>query len=104
MSCSVGRRHGSVLALLWLWCRLAVAALIHPLLWELPHAVGVALLRRQTGKRKNKALPKALARETLDEKHLLFVCLIGKKLLYVRMGLSSCESWSEFKQNFKGCR
>ena len=25
-------------ALLWLWCRLAAAALIHPLAWELPYA------------------------------------------------------------------
>ena len=31
------------LALLWLWCRLAAMALIQPLAWELPHALGVAL-------------------------------------------------------------
>ena len=30
-------------ALLWLWCRLAAAALIQPLAWALPYAVGVAL-------------------------------------------------------------
>ena len=28
---------------LWLWCRLAVAALIWPLAWELPYATGAAL-------------------------------------------------------------
>ena len=31
------------LALLWLWCRLAAAALIQPLAQELPHAAGMAL-------------------------------------------------------------
>ena len=31
--------------LLWLWCRLAAAALIQPLAWELPYAAGVALKR-----------------------------------------------------------
>ena len=28
--------------LLWLWCRLAATALIRPLAWEPPYAVGVA--------------------------------------------------------------
>ena len=31
MSCGVGHRCGSTLALLWLWCRPAAAALIQPL-------------------------------------------------------------------------
>ena len=39
----MGRRRGSDLALLWLWCRLAAAALIGPLAWEPPYAAGVAL-------------------------------------------------------------
>ena len=39
-SCGVGQRCGSDLALLWLWCRLAAAAPIKPLAWELPYAVG----------------------------------------------------------------
>jgi len=43
MSCGVGRRRGSDLALLWLCCRLAATALIQPLAWELPFARGVAL-------------------------------------------------------------
>ena len=36
MSCGVGQRHGSELALLWLWCRLPAVAPIRPLAWELP--------------------------------------------------------------------
>ena len=31
------------LALLWLWCRPAAKALIRPLAWEPPYAVGAAL-------------------------------------------------------------
>ena len=45
MSCGVGRRGGSDLALLWLWCRLPATALIKPLAWEPPYALDVALKR-----------------------------------------------------------
>ena len=43
VSCGVGRRHSSDLALLWLWHRPVAAALIGPLAWEPPYAVGMAL-------------------------------------------------------------
>ena len=45
VSCGVGHRCGSELALLWLWCWLTAAALIRPLTLELPYATGVALKR-----------------------------------------------------------
>ena len=48
----VGCRHGLDLALLWLWCRPAATALIQPLAWEPPYAVGVAL-KRLKKKKKN---------------------------------------------------
>ena len=41
MSCGVGHRHHSDLALLW--CRLAAVALIPPLAWEPPCAMGATL-------------------------------------------------------------
>ena len=47
MSCGVGHRRGSDLALLWLWYRLAAAALIQPLAWEPPYAVGMVLKRQK---------------------------------------------------------
>ena len=47
MSCSVGRRCGSDLALLRLWCRPAAGGLIGPLAWERPYAAGVALKREK---------------------------------------------------------
>ena len=43
MSCDVGHRCGSDLALLWLWLRPAAAALIGPLACESPYAREAAL-------------------------------------------------------------
>ena len=40
------------LASLWLWRRLAAAALIGPLAWEPPYAMSVALKRQKKGKKK----------------------------------------------------
>ena len=45
VSCGVG--CGLDLAWLWLWCRPAAVALIGPLAWEPPYAVGVALKRKK---------------------------------------------------------
>ena len=45
--CSVGHRHSSDAALLWLWCR--------PLAWEPPRAAGAAL--KKTKKKKKKRIP-----------------------------------------------
>ena len=47
-----GRRQGSDLVLLWLWSRSAAVALIQPLVWELPHAPGMALKRKKENKEK----------------------------------------------------
>ena len=54
MSCSVGYRHSSDLALLWLWCRPATTAPIQPLAWELPYATGEALKKKKKKERKEK--------------------------------------------------
>ena len=53
MSCGVGRRHSSDLMLLWLWGKPAATALIQPLAWEPPYAVG-ATLKGQKKKKKRK--------------------------------------------------
>jgi len=55
MSCGIGRRHGSDLALLWLCCRLAATVLIRPLAWESPYATGAALKGQKTEKKKKKS-------------------------------------------------
>ena len=56
MSCGVGHRHGSDLALPWLWCRLAAIAPIQPLAWELPHTVGAAPQSKNETKQKRERL------------------------------------------------
>ena len=38
------------LALLWLWCKLAAAAPVPPLAWELPYAAGGALKSKKKKK------------------------------------------------------
>ena len=53
MSCGVGHRYGLDLALLWLWRKLAAAAPIQPLAWELPYAVDVALKRHNNNNNNN---------------------------------------------------
>ena len=45
---------GSVL--LWLWCRLAAIALIRPLAWEFPYALGVAVKRKEKKQMKNSVI------------------------------------------------
>ena len=52
MSCGVGHRHSSYLALLWLWHQPATTAPIRPLAWEPPYAAGTAL---EKTKKKKKA-------------------------------------------------
>jgi len=63
MSCGVGRRHVSDPALLWPWCRLAAAALIQPLAWELPYTMGVALKKKEKEEKMYEGENKARGRQ-----------------------------------------
>ena len=54
MSCSAGRKRGSDPMLLWLWQRPAATALIRPLAWEPPYAMGVAQEMAKRSKKKKK--------------------------------------------------
>ena len=45
--CELWCRHSLDLALLWLWYGPAASALIGPLAWEPPYAVGVALEKKK---------------------------------------------------------
>ena len=47
VSCGIGCRCGSDLALLWLWHRPAATALIRPLAWKLTYAAGVVLKKKK---------------------------------------------------------
>ena len=55
LSCGViGLRHCSDPTLLWLWCRSAAAALIQPLAWDPPYAIGAALKSQKAKQNKTK--------------------------------------------------
>ena len=54
VSCSVGHRRGSDLALPWLWCRPAAAAPIQCLAWELACASNVTLKRKKETQKQKK--------------------------------------------------
>ena len=54
MSCGVGHKCGSDLALLWLWHRPAAIAPIRPLACKPPYALGVALKGQKPKKKKKK--------------------------------------------------
>ena len=71
MSCGVGRRCGSDLAFLWLWYRLVATALIRPLAWEPPYALGSALKGQKTTtttttkrRRRRKKVPSQILRSS----------------------------------------
>ena len=54
VSCGAVPRHGSVPKLLWLLYMLAAAAVIGPLAWGPPYAVGVALKRKKRKERRHR--------------------------------------------------
>ena len=59
MSYGADRRHGPDPAWLrlWLWHRLVAVAVICPLAWELPYAVGMALKKKKRKERERKKNP-----------------------------------------------
>ena len=54
MSYGVGRRHGLDPMLLELWCRLAAAAPIQPLVWGCQYTADMALKRKEKNKKERK--------------------------------------------------
>ena len=58
MSCGVGCRCGLDPAWLWLWRTPVATALIGPLAWEPPYAMGVALEKTKRQKFKSKQTSK----------------------------------------------
>ena len=64
MSCGVGHRYISNLALLWLW--LAATALIRPLAWEPPYAAGEALKKKRKKKKRRRRRQKSIFKENYN--------------------------------------
>ena len=71
MSCGVGRRHGSDLVFLWLWCRPAATAMIQPLAWEPPYATGASLKKKK--KESEKENPSFHKTERTEEAECIIV-------------------------------
>ena len=74
MSCGVGCRYGLELVLLRLWHRPATIALIQPLAWELPYAVGLALKKEKEKRKKQNIL--------MARKMLMVECFMKKTGLW----------------------
>ena len=64
MSCGVGCRHSWDPALLWLWRRPVATALIGPLAWESPYAMGAVLEKAKRHKQTNKQTKTSLNNTT----------------------------------------
>ena len=64
VSCGVGDRRGSDLALLWLWGRPAAKAPIRLLAWEPPYAVDAALIRQKKKKNHSQLLNSYLTKKS----------------------------------------
>ena len=72
MSCGVGRRRGSDLALLWLWHRPVATASIIPLAWEPPHAVGMAIKRQKKKKKKKKRKLSSSMKKSQNQEYIQY--------------------------------
>ena len=53
MSCGAGHRRGLDLAWVWLWCGPAAVALMRPLAWDPPYAMGEAPKKAKKKKKKS---------------------------------------------------
>ena len=97
----MGRRCSSDLALLWLWYRLAAIALIGPLAWEPPCAMGAAL-KRQKKKEKKNMNTGCLLKTRQNTFDLLIMQTVGSRLAF--LSLSSDPTWAEGPSEAKGRR
>ena len=87
MSCGVGRRRGLDPALLWLWRRLAATALIQPLAWEPPYAIGAAQeMVKRPKKKKNK----------VRQRQIWYILLFGVYGIFYFMVYMVCMKYGIF--------
>ena len=102
MSCGLGCRRGSDLALLRLWRRPAAVALIRPLAWEPPYAAGAALEKAKRQKEEGEKNVRR-ARATNQKGTLMFPNCAPKKAYSLRQsksneGLDGCgKEWDSVK-------
>ena len=73
MSCGVGHKCGSDLALLWLWHRPAAEAPIRPLAWEPPYDKAVALKKKNKNKKAKGGKKKRIRAMSTCYTHMLLL-------------------------------
>ena len=61
---------------MWLWCRLAVAASVQLLAWELPYAAGVALKSKKLKQRNKKQKKNILLRIEMKVKDTVIFFIV----------------------------
>ena len=96
MSCSICCRHSPDLAWLWLCCGLAAAALIPPLIQEIPYAAVAACLHPHSPKRKKQS--QNLSDTTFDLLLTYFWSLVvSQAALLISTGFTHIsEDWLNF--------
>ena len=79
MNYGIGCRGSLDPTLLWLCCRLAVAALIQPLAWELPYAAPVALKKKKAKKGYTKSKYLCTLAQDTKEVSIIVNLKVGKQ-------------------------
>ena len=95
VTCSVGCRHCSEPLLLWLWCRPVATVLIRPLAWEPPYAVGAAVEKpKSQKKRRLRETPLAFLEENFHTSSTSYLVLLKNRLMRMHEGLSKSHAFT----------
>ena len=97
-NCGVGGRCGLDPALLWLWRRPTALALIGPLAWEPPYAVGMALKSKTKNKKQNQKNKTNKKKNTTKQLQWSVVWIhvldgICLDIFHMLSGFVACHAW-----------
>ena len=90
MSCGVDSRCSSDPELLWLWRRPAATALIRPLAWEPPRAMGAALEKAKRKRPKKKKKKKKKRKE--KKKEMRLACIFFLELILLACAIDIIQT------------
>ena len=96
MSCGVGCRHSSHPALLWLWCRLAAIALIQPIAWESPYAMGAAPQKKEKKKNPGKETKQSYSLILVDFPVMIPFAIVESRTFGPHWAVPQASSTSPF--------
>ena len=101
MSCGIGHRYISDLALWWLWHWQVATVLTGPLAWEPPYVMGIALRRQKKKKKKKKKKEKEEEKKKEKKNEALGVPVMAQLLAnpprnhHVAGSIPSLTQWSK---------